>query len=292
MRLFAECYPCMMSQAYRAARLSGLEEKEIRQAMRSTASLLSDVNPSCSPPEAAALFYDFIKELSGMEDPFLQLKRESNRKAMEILPGLLEEAGRLSDPLPFALRAAVAGNIIDFGARANPGDLGENLARVLEAEPFIDHGQLLRRDLEKATRALLICDNAGEIIMDRLLCEALLREFPGLDLTAAVRGGPAINDALLEDAAYAGLDGICRVISTGLAMAGVDISRSSDEFRAAFDEADVIMAKGQGNFETLEDDDHNIFFIFQVKCDCVSAYLGASKEQAVIWSLRAGRKPA
>ncbi|MDD3719105.1 MAG: ARMT1-like domain-containing protein [Actinomycetota bacterium] len=289
MKLDAECYPCMMAQSYRAARLSGLEGESLRRALRSTASILGDLDPDVSPPGAAALFYDAIKELSGVEDPFLALKEESNRMALELLPLLREDARGYGDPFAYALRAAVAGNIIDFGARAEPGDLGENLARVLETEPFIDHGTILRRELEKARRALIICDNAGEIVFDRFLCEILLSEFPQLELTAAVRGGPAINDALLKDASEAGLPDLCKVITTGLAMAGVDLLRASRDFREALGAADVILAKGQGNFETLEGEEGNIYFLFQVKCDCVSAYLGARKGLAVIWGSQAGR---
>ncbi|MBN2028333.1 MAG: DUF89 family protein [Actinobacteria bacterium] len=289
MRLEAECYPCMMAQAYRAARLSGLGGEALRRTMRLTASVLRDVDPSASPPEVAAVFYDRIKELSEVEDPFLQLKEESNRKAMALLPGIRAEAERHSDPLFYALQAAVAGNIIDFGAQADPGDLEENLARVLESEPFIDDSALLRHDLDKASHALLVCDNAGEIALDRFLCEILLHEFPHLELTAAVRGGPAINDALLKDAGDVGLDQVCEVITTGMAMAGVNMERCSPLFRERFYAADVILSKGQGNFETMDDRDENIFFLFQVKCECVSNHLGAKKGLAVIWSLRAER---
>lgn len=286
MRLDAECYPCMMSQSYRAARLSGLTGEALRDAMRSTAAILREVDPSSSPPRAAVLFYDRIKELSGKDDPFLELKRESNRDAMGLLPRLRSEVDEHADPLRFALRAAVAGNIIDFGARPDPGDLEENLNIILEEDPFIDHGDRLRRDLEGARRVLLICDNAGEIAMDRFLCEIVLREFPRLELTAAVRGGPAINDATIEDAREVGLNEICTVITTGLAMAGIDLERCSTQFKEAFESADVIMAKGQGNFETLDDRPENIYLLFQVKCNCVSNHLGAEKDKAVIWGLR------
>ncbi len=292
MKLDAECYHCMMGQAYRAARLSGLEGVGLREAMRSSASILGEVDPDSSPPRAAALIYGRIKELSGVDDPFLQLKEEGNREALRLLPALRERAARSDDPLAFSLRAAVAGNIIDFGAQAVPGDLEENLERMLSEDPFIDHGGELRRDLERASRVLLICDNAGEIVMDRLLCEILRRKFPRAELTAAVRGGPAINDALLADARQVGLDGLCRVITTGVAMAGVDLAAASREFRAEFESADVILAKGQGNFETLEGEEANLYFLFQIKCDCVSSYLGARKGLAVIWGRRADAEGA
>jgi len=288
MRLDAECYPCMMSQALRAACLSGLEGEDLRDVMRKTAAFLREVDPSSSPPAAAAFIYDRIKQLSGAEDPYRELKRESNAMALALLPRLREEAKNSPDPLSYALKAAVAGNIMDFGAVAAPADLEENLRGVLENEPFIDHTEQLRKDLEAASSALLVCDNAGEIALDRLLCEVLSSLYPGLGLTAAVRGGPAINDATLEDARQAGLDRVCPVITTGLAMAGVELERCSPRFREAFHVADVILAKGQGNFETLDERDENIYFLFQVKCDCVSKALGAEKGEAVIWSPRRG----
>lgn len=288
MNLDAECYPCMMSQAYRAALLSGLEGEPLREAMRATAAILEKVDTSLSPPQVAVRFYDRVKEISGVEDPFRELKKESNEKAMALLPRLRQEVIRHPDPLGIALKAAAAGNIMDFGAHADPGDLGENLDRVLGRDPFIDHSAFLRQDLGRSSKALLICDNAGEIAMDRLLCEVLLDAFPELDLTAAVRGGPAINDALMEDARQVGLDGICKVITTGLAMAGIDMGRCSPDFRKNFEAADIILAKGQGNFETLDDREENIYLIFQVKCDCVSRSLRARKGEAVVWSLVRG----
>ncbi len=287
MRMYPECWPCMMEQARRAAGLSGLEGYHLERAMREIEALLMELDPGLSPPAAAAFFYGRIKELSGVEDPYRALKTDSNAAAMRLLPGLRREAAESPDPFDFALRAAVAGNIIDFGARSGPGDLEENLRRVLREDLFIDHVPLLRKDLETASSALLVCDNAGEVVLDRLLCEVLRDLYPGLALTAAVRGGPMINDATLEDAAEAGLDSVCRLITTGTALAGVDLEKSSRGFRDAFFSADVILAKGQGNFETLDSRDENIYFLFQVKCDCVSRLLEAEKGSALVCSLRA-----
>jgi uncharacterized protein with ATP-grasp and redox domains len=275
----------MMSQALRAARLSGLKGDALRDAMQETEAFLREVDPSTSPPAAAVFFYDRIKELSGVEDPFQEIKHESNQKALALLPRVREDVWDSSDPLSFALRAAVAGNIIDFGALAAPMDLEKNLREVLENEAFIDHAEQLRTDLARASSVLLICDNAGEIAMDRLLCEVISSLYPGLALTAAVRGGPAINDATLEDAREVGLDQVCTVISTGLAMAGIEMERCSPRFKEVFRTTDVIIAKGQGNFETMDGRQENIYFLFQVKCDCVSKALGAEKGAAIIWSL-------
>ncbi len=286
MKIDAECYPCMMSQALRAARLSGLEGKDLMEAVRESAAVIAAAEPDLSPPGVAALFYDRLKEVSGTDDPYRDLKSESNARAAALLPRLREEAMGSADPLSYALKAAVAGNIIDFGARAEPGDLEENLRRVLESDPFIDHSARLREDLAAASSLLIICDNAGEIAMDLLLAEVVASLYPGIAITAAVRGGPAINDATLEDARQTGLDPAFPVITTGLAVAGVELERCSPRFREAFHSADVILAKGQGNFETLDARAENIFFLFQVKCECVSKALGAGKQDAVILSRR------
>jgi hypothetical protein len=286
MRLDAECYPCMMSQALRAAGFSGLRGEALREAMRQSAAIIGSANPNMSPPAVAALFYERLKDLSGVEDPYRELKWESNAKALDILPRLRREAKSSPDPLAYAVKAAIAGNIIDFGARAVPADLEENLRKVLESEPFIDHLEQMREDLGSASGLLLICDNAGEIVMDMLLLEVLASLYPGLKLTAAVRGGPAINDATREDAEQAGLNKVCAVIDTGTAMAGIDLVRSSSRFREAFEGVDVILSKGQGNYETLDCRHENIYFLFQVKCVCVSRDLGAEKGDAVISSRR------
>lgn len=288
MRLDAECYPCMMSQALRTAGLSGLRGEALRSAVRECAAIIGGADPGLSPPAAAALFYDRLKELSGTEDPYRELKREGNARALALLPRLRKEAAASPDPLAYAVKAAVAGNIIDFGAQAVPADLEENLEAVLAGRPFIDHLEAMRKDLEAASSLLLVCDNAGEVALDALLAEVLASLYPGLELTSAVRGGPAINDAVRADAEQVGLDRVGRVIDTGTAMAGVDLARCSPRFAEAFRGADVILSKGQGNYETLDGRDENVYFLFQVKCGCVAGSLGAPRGAAVIMSGRRG----
>lgn len=282
MNLDGECYPCMMAQAFRAAKLSGLRGEELLQALRETAAFLAEVPPFLTPPAAAEVFYGKIKERSGVEDPYREAKKGADLHALSLLPRLRREMKEDPDPLAYALKASVAGNAVDFGALEKPPDLEESLRRVLRRGLDPECVEMLRRDLEGATSVLLVCDNAGEIVLDRLLCEALAHLHPRLAVTAAVRGGPAINDATVTEAREAGLEETCRVITTGLAMAGVDLDRCSSAFRDAFRRADVVLAKGQGNFETLDEADRDVYFLFQVKCDRVAAHLGAEKGSALI----------
>lgn len=278
----AECYPCMLDQAIRAAVLSGVKGDALVSLMREASSILSEMDPGLSPPEAAAPLYLLVSEISGVPDPYRDVREESNAKALEIVEKLKEEIREDPRGLEKALAFAVAGNAVDFGARSLPMGLEDSLRRMLEGGLLVDDRPELRKDLESAEKLLYICDNAGEIAFDRLLCETILEEYPGVELTVAVRGGPMINDALLPDALQVGMDRLGRVITTGQALAGVSLEKASSELRDCFDEADIIVAKGQGNFETLEDRAENIYFLFQVKCDCVSRYLGVERGAGLV----------
>lgn len=282
MKVMAECYPCMLDQAIRAAVLSGVKGDALISLMREASSILSEMDPGLSPPETAAPLYLLVSEISGVPDPYRDVREESNAKALEIVEKLKEEIREDPRGLEKALAFAVAGNAVDFGARSLPMGFEDSLRRMLEGGLLVDHRPELRKDLESAEKLLYICDNAGEIAFDRLLCETILEEYPGVELTVAVRGGPMINDALLPDALQVGMDRLGRVITTGQALAGVSLEKASSELRDCFDEADVIVAKGQGNFETLEDRPENIYFLFQVKCDCVSRYLGVERGAGLV----------
>jgi len=282
----AECYPCMLDQAIRAAVLSGVKGDALISLMKEATSILSETDPALTPPEAAAPLYLLVADVSGVMDPYRGLREEGNRKALELVKRLREELREDPHRLEKALATAVAGNALDFGARSLPLDLEQSLGRMLAGGLAVDHRQEFLRDLEDSRRLLYICDNAGEIAFDGLLCEFLAIEYPAIEMTFAVRGGPMINDALLSDARQVGLDRWGRVITTGQALAGVVVERASHEFREAFREAEVIVAKGQGNFETLEGREENIYFLFQVKCDCVSRYLGVERGAGLVLRAR------
>lgn len=282
MEVMAECYPCMLDQAIRAAVLSGVGGDALVTLMREASRILSETDPELTPPEAAAPLYLLVAEVSGVPDPYRELREESNRRALGMVEAIRRDIWGSPDLLERAAAAAVAGNSVDFGARSLPLDLEQSLRKMLEGNLAVDHRAEFKKDLERSKRLLYICDNAGEIAFDRLLCEAMARCFPRLEMTVAVRGGPMINDAQLTDARQVGLDRLARLITTGQALAGVALEKASKEFREAFEEADVIVAKGQGNFETLEGREENLYFLFQVKCDCVSRYLGVERGAGLV----------
>jgi uncharacterized protein with ATP-grasp and redox domains len=179
-----------------------------------------------------------------------------------------------SDPLDAALRVAAAGNVIDLGALAEVEDMGEALERAVNVVHQRWDIEALRGRLAGAGTLLMVGDNAGETVFDRVLLEVVAELYPAIERFVSVRGGPTINDATARDAVAAGLDRVATVVSTGTDLPGVVPERSSDDLRRLLDRVDVVVAKGQGNFETLAEVSRELFFVLSVKCRVVAEVLG------------------
>ncbi len=224
------------------------------------------------PPLFALEMYGVLKIMAGTDDPYAEHKALYNRKALALYPRFKEMVSGSADPLDAALRIAVAGNIIDFGIHdANDIRIEETVQASLGAVFFHDDTKELKERLKSLNSVLYIADNAGEIVMDKLFIEQI---GPGR-VTCAVRSAPIINDATKLDAEQAGLDSICTVIASGSKASGTPLGLCSDEFRSIFASADVVIAKGQGNFETLAPTGRDVFHLMMVKCPVISRETGA-----------------
>jgi damage-control phosphatase, subfamily I len=212
-----------------------------------------------------------LRELTGDPDPYLGAKRVFNNLVLALLPELRQMIRQAPDPLLLSARLAIAANVIDFGANSalTPTKVLSALRGVLQAR-FHEDWDAFTAALSRASRILYLADNAGEIVVDRLLVEAI-----GPDrVTFVVRGGPVVNDATVEDARATGLDKLVEVIDNGSDAPGTLLDDCGPAFRERFEAADMIIAKGQGNFETLCDVDRPLFFLFKVKCPVVAAHAG------------------
>ena len=256
-----------MNQAIRAANLLELDSETLWEILRRVSHHLGTMDVSAPPPKNAMMLYETVARLSGEIDPYSSIKKRGTREALELYPQMKELIEGQSDRLVAATRLAVAGNVIDYGVSSN-FDLHGELKAILTAEFVRWEYELFRERLEGADWVLYIGDNAGEAVFDRLLIEVINRP-----VWYAVRGGPIINDVTEEDAKDAGIDGIARIVSTGLKMPGIDLSNCTDEFRALYEDAPLVISKGQGNFETLTPPDREIFFLFKLKCQVVARFL-------------------
>lgn len=273
MKTHVECLPCLLRQTIQVARLSNCSEKIHFRILQSVSSLIAKLDEKKSPPENATIIYQEIARITGCEDPYRQKKELSTRQALKRLPALRKEIKGTAGELCAAIRFAIAGNIIDFGA-LETFDIDATLERSRTEKMVVDCTALLldRIDkLQKKAKVLYLADNCGEIVYDSLLVECLAER--GFDITVAVKDGPIINDALLEDGYAAGLDKYGKIITNGTRCPGTVLADCSEDFLTCFSSADLIIAKGQGNFESLSEVDREIFFLLTVKCPVAGRHM-------------------
>lgn len=228
---------------------------------------------SQSPPVMGQKLHRALRKLAGVDDPYREIKDHFNRVALALLPALSVRIRDASDPFYLALRVAIAGNVIDLGVNGaiRADEVNDAMADVL-SEPFYGEVERFRVMARHARSILYLADNAGEIVFDRLLIEQLPLE----RVTVAVRGMPVLNDATRTDAEAAGLCGLVEIMDNGSDAPGTILADCSEDFRYRFGMADLIIAKGQGNFETLSERNENIFFLFKAKCGPIANHVGLS----------------
>jgi hypothetical protein len=276
MKTYLECYPCVLRQAIEAARMSGATHEQSRQIVDETLMLLKDLPEGLTPPDIGARVHQMVRELTGHADPYDQVKQKATQQALALLPEMRDIVPKSNNPLETALRLSIAGNIIDFGP--NPAyDLGAVVQRVLSQDFAINDMARLQDRLAGAKEILFLGDNAGETVFDRLLIETLT-----IPVTYVVRGGPILNDATLADARAAGLDQAAALMDNGARIPGTVLSECRPAFRETFHAAGLILAKGQGNYETLSDVPAPLFFLLQVKCPVIGRDIGAPAGSIVI----------
>jgi len=297
MRKTPTCHPCAEKQSLRVLDVAlshpdcpAFTEDELK---RIREDLVLDVREHLKTKPAdtspAELSFDAIMavyHLTGLDDPYSELKKRSNEEAMEHLPHMREWIKESDHPIDTAARMAVAGNIIDLGIRKDY-DIEESVRHILEEGFAIDFLDEFVQDLREKEargehpRVFYICDNAGEIAFDRLFLETLVEQFPQTSFIAAVNGGPILNDATMEDAEFVGLPEVVPVIDNGYGLLGTILSEVSPEFRKAFDEADWVISKGQANYETLDGVSDKVVFLLKAKCEPIAEHVGVTLFQGV-----------
>jgi len=223
-----------------------------------------------SPPAMAQRIHRRLREITGIEDPYLAAKTQQNRISLKLLPELRANIQFSNSPLMTAARLAIAGNMIDMAVNGNISEVDVHQAvQQALSEPFYGEQERFLQAISKARSILYLADNAGEIAFDRLLIEQISPE----PVTLVVRGAPIMNDATLADARAVGLDGFVEIMDNGSDAPGTLLDDCSQEFRRRFAEADLIIAKGQGNYESLSNQPGNLFFLFKIKCPLVANHM-------------------
>ena len=261
MRISESCAKCLYDR-----QLNITDNKEYLAEVKE---LLDNRKENDTSPYMVYLFAKVYEKHFGATPDFTEIKKKYNDLVLGMEDKLRARIQQAEDPLAKALVMARIGNYIDFGAMDNV-DTDEFLTLFQNTEMREDDKVVYEsflRECEAGTNFLLLCDNCGEVVLDRLMIEQLKKRFPHLKVKALVRGGAVLNDATAEDAAYSGLDNVAEILSNGAAVAGTIYDLMPEESRKALDEADIILSKGQGNYESISGQGRHIFYVFLCKCD-------------------------
>jgi len=269
-----ECLICMMKQAFNTVNVITDDHAVQREVLNRVAEKISYTDLKNSPAEISKSVYEIVSRVTGVKDPYANLKRQTNKEALKLLPVLQHMLAKSADPLITALHIAVAGNIVDIGI-GHTFDLEKDVFTILSIPFAVDDTGKFEIEIQPSRRLLYIGDNSGEIVFDRLLVQLLIGR--GMKVTFCVKSNPIINDAVMEDARVAGLTDMVPVIETGSNDIGINLDRSSKQFRKTLEESDVILAKGHGNFETCNELPYNFYFLLKAKCRVVAQALGITR---------------
>ena len=267
-RLHHECLSCM-TKIHLDKYPKDVTEDEKVEYMQRVLKVLAEAPDRYGAPVIVRTINEIQDEMFGMKQDYAEIKKHYNQVMMNHEEQVNGKLAVSDDPVKTGIQYAMIGNYIDFGARINVNE--EQLTELLnDSDRFvIDEKQYgeLTEDLSNAKKLVYLTDNCGEIVMDKLLIREIKKKYPDLKVTVLVRGEEVINDATMEDAIQVGMNEIAEVIPNGSDIAGTWLEEISEEAKAVIDKADVIISKGQGNFETLRKCGKNIYYIFLCKCD-------------------------
>lgn len=281
MKTFIDCVPCFFNQAVKLAALSGADEKQTREIIDTLSGKIPGLSFSLSPPELSRLIYKIAADVTGVSDPCAGMKKKSNRLALKSRRAFRDKLDSSRERLLAAVKLAIAGNIIDYGT-GDALDVTDEIAKLLAMEDEAIKSEdsrtfdyvRFKSSLAKSRRILYLADNAGEIVFDRILMEEIKRMHNNIEIFCAVKEKPIINDALIEDAVQCGIGACADILSSGSDAPGTVLSLCGEKFTKTLESADMVISKGQGNFEAFEIEDRPVFYLFMAKCPVVAREAG------------------
>ncbi|MCK4859503.1 MAG: DUF89 family protein [Candidatus Omnitrophica bacterium] len=290
MKTYLDCIPCFFKQALEAARMTGASEKTQKRILNELAKALPNFSLASSPPEMGRVIYGLVRKITKKGDPYISIKKKSNKLALSIYDKLKTKVRCFHDGLLMAVELAIAGNIIDYGVK-NSLDVNAEITKILnkedksikkESRAIFDYPGF-KTALKKAKTILYLADNAGEVVFDRILIEEIKRLDEEKEIIYAVKEKPIINDALAEDALVCGIEKQAKIISSGSDAPGTVLSLCTKEFLKVYKKADMVISKGQGNFEALSKAKRPIFFLFMAKCPVIAQDVGCKLGDVILF---------
>ena len=270
MKVQYECIPCILRQAIEAARQVTDDEQIIDEIIDNYSDMIPDIRESNPTPLVVSQIQRMIKDKTNTKDPYRSLKEKNIKMAMDIYEDLQDLVDNDKDPLKRALLLSATGNVIDAGISVKI-KVEESILNTMERGFSIDDYQTFKDKLNNCSTLLIIGDNAGEAVLDKLLLKELNKY--DIDLIYAVREEPVLNDITKKEAKLIGLDKYAEVITSGCTAPGMLIEQANDKFLDVYNKADIVLSKGQGNLEGLSEEDRPIFFLLKAKCNLIADFL-------------------
>lgn len=288
MRTYLDCIPCFLRQALEALRENITNEDKILSAIRKVLVYASKFDVRKSPPEMGRLIHRIVREESGCSDPYAEIKKRSIAESLKVIDKVRDTINSSDDPLKTAARFSIAGNILDYAVVSMQSEfrLFDSLQKAVDKPLNDDIFESLRARLDIASSVLIIGDNAGETVFDRLLIEQIRAP----KIYYGVKGSPVINDAVYSDAAASGLDKVSEIIENGSDAPGTILRLCSAEFKKVFRKCGVVIAKGQANFETLNNAPREVFFLLQIKCPVIAGNYNYKVGDWVVTTAESGKR--
>lgn len=267
MKTYLECIPCFINQAFRAAKTATDDDNKIKIILDKAGAMISTISMEQTPPETGADIYKLISDVTGDNDPYYSIKQKNITHALSLYAGLKKRVENSNDPLLTAIRLAIAGNVIDLGIDRQ-FDIVKDIENTLIADFAEFDFDSFKNRLDQAESILYIGDNSGEGVFDRILIEQLNKP-----VVFATREIPVINDITVIEAEQIGITKIAKVISSGSKAPGTILKKCSRDFVGIFERSDMVISKGQGNYESLSDSKRDIFFMLKAKCSVIAKHL-------------------
>ncbi|SET96218.1 hypothetical protein SAMN05443270_2296 [Lacrimispora sphenoides] len=281
MRLQDKCLPCVVNQVIKVANITGINTKE--ELLREVFTYLSKMNFDETTPEIIGEIFEMIKRHTNNPDPYKETRNYYNTLFMELLPEFESKIEQAENSFMSAIRYAIVGNIIDFNPIHNTllEDIYDCFEKMEQLELAIDDSHALMKDISNAGTLLYLGDNCGEICMDKIFLKKIKELNPNVKLLFGVRGKPVVNDSISEDAYSVGIDEYAEVIDNGDGSLGTVLNRTSPAFKEVYKKADVVIAKGQANYECLSEENKNIYFLLMTKCDVIAKDIGVEEKKMI-----------
>lgn len=277
MKMNEQCLPCLINQVIKTSNICNIDNRQ--ELYKKVFDYLSKIDFNKTNPEIIGETFRLLKIHTNNNDPYKHIRKYYNDLFLNQFHQFDKDIG---DSFNKAIKYAIVGNVIDFGPIDN--DINDKISvfdKIDNLKMEIDDSHILYNDIINANTLLYLGDNCGEIVLDKLLIKRIKMINPSIDIYFAVRGDNVVNDNIEEDAYYVKMDEYAHIINNGDDSLGTVLQRTSNDFKYIYNNADIVISKGQANYESLSDEKKNIYYLLMIKCDVISHYTGIPKDSLV-----------